>query len=104
NDAARFGARLFEIEHRQISGADAAADARHAVILRELLRDDAGALEGGYDREPGRDQARHMHRGLGDADDRSRRDLSCREQARIAEAGDDVAIAPLRLALAHLVE
>ena len=45
-----------------------------------------------------------MHRGLGDADDRSVRDLAGGAQAGIVEAGDEIALALFGYALAHLVE
>ena len=74
----------------------------HPVVAQEMFGDDPRAAERRHDAEPRRDEARRMHGGLGDAEDRAPRHLSGGEQARIAEAGDHVAVASLALTGPHL--
>ena len=69
-----------------------------------MLQDRARARERRDHGEAGRDQARKVHRGLRDPDHGPLGKLARREQARIAEAGDDVAVDALGLALEHLVQ
>jgi hypothetical protein len=62
------------------------------------------ATERRDDGEAAGDDPGHVHRGLGDPEHRPARDAARGVDPGIVEAGDDVAVEPRRLTLAHLVE
>jgi hypothetical protein len=57
-----------------------------------MFGDDPGSSERCDNGEASGDKARHVHRGLGDSQDRPSRDLPTSQQARITKTGDNVTI------------
>jgi hypothetical protein len=64
----------------------------HAVVAHQMLGNHPRALERRYHRKARGDEARRMHGGLRDPEHRRARDLTCRQQSRIAETGNYISI------------
>lgn len=103
-ELARARTRLFEGQHRELGGSDLPAMVREPVFADEMLERRDRPAECRDDREAAGDERSHVHRGLGDADHGRTRELAGGFEARIVEAGDDVAVEALRLGLADLLQ
>lgn len=95
---------LLQVEHRDLRGANPPAVVGEAVLVEQVLGDDAGAPQGGDDGEAGADQGGHVEGGLGDTDHRRPGQLAGGQQAGVTETGDHVGIGALALPGQHLLE
>src|SRR3981189_312980 len=82
----------FEVQYRNPAGVDASAEPASAVAAGEVLCPAAGAVEGGDDAEAAAEVARGAQGGFGEADNGAAGEFPGGVQARVAEAGDDVAV------------
>ena len=93
-----------QLQDGDLAGPHVPAERVHPVPVGQLPRPATGAAERGDHGEPAAEETRGPHSGLGDPDDRAVGQFTRGVQSGVAEAGDDVPVHAVPLALGDLVQ